>query len=178
MVFETLDSHQNTEVISLFRTVFSASEGEQEGEQIGDLVLALAEPADNQEIVGICAIDDGVIVGAIFFTRLRFDERIHVFMLSPVAVAKAYQGTGVGQALINYGLRLMKKRSVEVIVTYGDPSYYKKVGFEPTSEDIIQAPLQLSMPQGWLAQSLLGTTVPTLEGRPTCVDPFDKPDLW
>jgi predicted N-acetyltransferase YhbS len=39
-------------------------------------------------------------------------------------------------------------------MTYGDPSYYAKVGFMPISEADAQAPFPLSHPEGWLAQSL------------------------
>lgn len=178
MKFEILDRNRKEEVASLFTSVFSSSEGEQEGKLIGDLTSALAENIDNQEIICIGADDDGLIIGAIFFTRLRFDEPIKVFMLAPVAVSTANQGSGVGQALISFGLRELKNRSAVLAITYGDPSYYSKVGFQPLSEDVIQAPVQLSMPEGWLGQSLLEETIPTLKSRPTCVREFDNPDYW
>ena len=38
------------------------------------------------------------------------------------------------------GLNELKKRSVSVAVTYGDPSFYSKVGFQALSENVIQAP--------------------------------------
>jgi len=58
---------------------------------------------------------------------------------------------------------------VNVVITYGDPSFYSKVGFEPLSEKIIKAPVTLSMPDGWLAQSLTEDPVPVINERPTCV---------
>ncbi|CAD7778098.1 MAG: hypothetical protein KIIPBIDF_00975 [Candidatus Methanoperedenaceae archaeon GB50] len=45
-------------------------------------------------------------------------------MLAPVAVSTEHQRKGIGQALINYGLDELKKRSVSIVVTYGDPSFY------------------------------------------------------
>jgi len=50
-------------------------------------------------------------------------------MLAPVAISTEHQGKGVVQALINHGLNELKNRSVAVAITYGDPSYYSKVGF-------------------------------------------------
>jgi predicted N-acetyltransferase YhbS len=99
-------------------------------------------------------------------------------MLAPVAVSTEHQGKGVGQALINYGLNELKNRSVAVAVTYGDPSFYSKVGFRALSENVIQAPLKLSMPEGWLGQSLTGEQIPTINERPKCVKEFNKPVYW
>jgi len=100
-----------------------------EGELIGKLASKLSSRIDNQEIVCIGAYEDESLIGAIFFTRLRFKEPIRAYMLAPVAVSTKQQGKGVGQALIKYGLNELKGRSVAVAITYGDPSFYSKVGF-------------------------------------------------
>ena len=99
-------------------------------------------------------------------------------MLAPVAVSTEHQGKGVGQALINHGLGELKTRSVNVAITYGEPSFYSRVGFEPLSEKVIQAPLKLSMPIGWLGQSLTEESIPTIDERPTCVKEFNNPVYW
>jgi putative acetyltransferase len=178
MNFRILDKDSQEEVASLFTSVFSFSEGEQEGRLIGKLASELAARVDNQEIICIGACVDTSMIGAIFFTRLRFDEPIDVYMLAPVAVGVADQGKGVGQALINFGLHELRNRFASVAVTYGDPAFYSKTGFQPLSEDVIQAPLSLSMPRGWLGQSLSGESIPVLKSRPTCVQEFDNPDYW
>jgi putative acetyltransferase len=118
------------------------------------------------------------MIGAIFFTRLRFDETIEAYMLAPVAVSTAHQGRGVGQALISFGLHELKNRSVTLAVTYGDPAFYSKGGFQALSEDVIQAPLPLSMPEGWLGQPLSGEAIPILKSRPACVQEFNNTDFW
>lgn len=178
MNFEILDINSKEEVASLFTSVFSSSEGEEEGRLIGRLASALTARADNQAIICMGAYEDGVLIGAIFFTRLRFDEPIEAYMLAPVAVGTAHQGRGVGQTLISYGLHELKKRSAKLVATYGDPAFYSKVGFQALSEDVIQAPLPLSMPDGWLGQSLSGEAIPILKGRPACVEEFENPDYW
>ncbi len=178
MNFRILDKDSKNEVASLFASVFSSSEGEKEGRLIGGLASRLAARTDNQEVICIGACADGAVIGAIFFTRLRFDEPVEAYMLAPVAVSTAHQGRGVGQALINFGLRELRKRSVTVAVTYGDPAFYCKLGFHPLSEDVMQAPMPLSMPEGWLGQSLSGEAIPILKTRPACVQEFDNPDYW
>lgn len=178
MNFEILDKNSKEEVANLFLSVFSSSEGVEEGSLISNLTSSLSSNTDNQEIICIGAFENASIIGAIFFTRLQFNEDIKIYMLAPVAVSTSHQGQGVGKALINYGLKELRNRSVSVAITYGDPSFYSKVGFQPLSENAIMAPLKLSMPEGWLGQSLTENSIPTLNERPTCVKAFNDPALW
>jgi len=178
MNHKILDINSQEEVTGLFTSVFTASEGEKEGRLIGNLASELSSRIDNQEIICFGTYEEGSIIGSIFFTRLRFNGVIQVYMLAPVAVSTKHQGKGVGQALINYGLDELKNRSVAVVVTYGDPSFYSKVGFQALSENVIQAPLKLSMPEGWLGQSLTEEPIPAINDRPTCVKEFNDPVYW
>ena len=159
-------------------STFTEYEGEKEGELIGNLASELSSRIDNQEIICIATYEEDLIVGTIFFTRLKLSQDIQVYMLAPVAVSTEYQGKGVGQELIKFGLSEMKKRSVAVVITYGDPAFYSKLGFQALSENIISAPLKLSMPEGWLGQSLTEKPIPTISGRPACVKEFNNPVYW
>lgn len=178
MNYEVLGSNRQDEVTGLFRSVFTLSEGEQEGALIGNLVAELSSRIDNRDIICLGAHENKPVIGAIFFTRLHFSQDIQIYMLAPVAVSPEHQGKGIGQALINYGLDELRNRGVKVAITYGDPSFYSRVGFKPLSEDVIQAPLELSMPIGWLGQSLTDDPVPTISERPRCVKAFDNPAYW
>jgi len=178
MNFKILDKNNKREVVALFTETFSSSEGEEEGKIIGNLASELSTNTNNKEIICIGAYKNESIIGAIFFTRLSLNEPISVYMLAPVAVSTKHQGIGVGQALINYGLKELKSRSVSVVITYGDPAFYTKVGFKSLSEQVIQAPLNLSMPEGWLGQSLTDKPIPTINERPICVEEFNDPTLW
>jgi predicted N-acetyltransferase YhbS len=173
-----LDQHSRDALTSLFTSVFTASEGHREGRLIGKLAAALSSGIDNQDIICFGTYEDASIIGSIFFTRLSFSEDIPVYLLAPVAVSTAHQGRGVGQALIRHGLDEMKKRAVSVVTTYGDPAFYAKLGFQPLSEKQLPAPLTLSMPQGWLGQSLTDQPIPTFVDRPTCVQALDDPVYW
>jgi predicted N-acetyltransferase YhbS len=178
MIYKVLDKSNQNEVTELFTSVFASSEGGEEGKLIGNLASKLSSNIDNKEIICLGAYKNESLIGAIFFTRLRVNESILVYMLAPVAVSTKHQGKGVGKALINYGLSELKKRSVNVAVTYGDPSFYSRVGFEPLSENVIKAPLKLSMPIGWLGQSLAEDPIPTINERPACVKEFNDPAYW
>lgn len=178
MNHQILDKSNQEELIDLFRSVFTSSEGAEEGGLIGNLVSELSSGIDNEEIICIASYEEGVIIGAIFFTRLRFNLGMRIYMLAPVAVSTEYQTKGVGQALINYGLKELQNRSVEISVTYGDPAFYGKLGFQSLSEDRIKAPLKLSMPEGWLGKSLIEKPIPAINERPTCVRAFNNPIYW
>ena len=178
MKYKILDKRSKTEVTSLFTSAFTSSEGEEEGKLIGSLVSELSANIDNEEIICFGAYEEESLIASIFFTHLRFNDDILVYMLGPVAVSTEHQGKGVGQALIQYGLNELKNRSVAVAITYGDPSFYSKAGFQPLSENFIRAPVRLSMPEGWLGQSLTNGPIPTINERPTCVKEFNDPVYW
>ena len=178
MNHKPLNKNQKDEVTDLFTAVFTSSEGEEEGRLVGKLVAELSLGIDNQEIIAFGAYDSDSIRGAIFFSRLRFSEPVEVYLLAPVAVSTDFQGQGIGQALISYGLNALKNRAVSVVITYGDPDFYSKVGFKRLPETLIQAPQRLSMPEGWLGKSLSGGAIPVINGRSTCVKAFNDPVYW
>jgi predicted N-acetyltransferase YhbS len=178
MDIKLLDSQQQTSLETLFQSVFSDSEGEEEGRALGVLVSQLAATIDNEQILCLGAYADQQLVAAIFFSRLTVPDPVSIYMLSPVAVRTDQQGKGIGQTLINHGLNELKTRAVDVAVTYGDPAYYSRVGFHPIPETRIKAPHPLSMPQGWLAQSLSTEPIPTISKEPTCVPAFNNPTYW
>ncbi len=63
-------------------------------------------------------------------------------------------------------------------MTYGDIRFYSKVGFTAINEERIQAPLTLSYPEGWLAQSLTGKAITPISGKPTCLEAIANPIYW
>ena len=178
MVFEILGKDRRDDLVSLFRSTFSFSEGEEEGKLIGDLVSKLSDAIDEADVICFGAFENQSLIGAIFFTRLRFDDDAFVYMLAPVAVSTAHQRAGVGKSLIKFALDGIVKTGTEVAVTYGDPAFYGKVGFEPLSENVLKAPMELSMPNGWLGQSMTGKPIQARHGRPSCVEAFRNPAYW
>ena len=162
----------------LFEFVFTDSEGAEEGRLVGRLAAELMSGTPSDELRGFVALEGGELVGAIFFSRMRFADESTVFLLAPVAVDSDHQGKGVGQALIRGGLEAMRKEGAEVVLTYGDQAFYSKVGFEAVSIEQIPAPFPLSMPHGWQGLSLGEELLGTLPGPSGCVGAFDDPALW
>jgi putative acetyltransferase len=178
MDFRKIGRDRSREVTDLFRACFTASEGADEGEGIAALAQALAGNVDEDSVFCFGAFEGEAIVGAIFFTRLVYEAPLRAYMLSPVAVETSRQGNGIGKSLIAFGLDVMRARAAQVAVTYGDPDFYQKLGFLALSEDRLKAPMKLSMPFGWLGQSLTEATIPFLGDRPACVEAFNDPKYW
>ncbi len=167
-----------TEATVLFRTVFSDSEGEEAGALIGGVVRELTDEVTGQDVLGYGARFSDSLLGAIFFSRMRFERRLKAFLMAPVAVHTNHQGRGIGQQLIQFGLAEQARSGVQFVATYGDPAFYTRVGFESISEQVIQPPFALSQPEGWLGLSLEGRGLETYSGRFTCVKAFNNAALW
>ena len=178
MEFSTYKSNKNEEIQKLFTKVFSDSEGQAEGEVIENLTYDIMTGTDAQDHYGFVVTEDEQIIGSIFFTRLTFQSGVNAFLLSPVAIHTSYQKKGIGQKLINFGIKHLKENGVSIVFTYGDPNYYSKVGFKLITEKIVKAPLKLTYPKGWLAQSLLSDKVEPIPGNSSCVEAFNKPEIW
>ena len=166
------------EIIDLFERVFSDSEGKDEGAVIKGLVRDLISITATADLLGYTASERDHIIGSIFFSRLTFEKGPTSFILSPVAVDTHHQGQGIGQQLIRYGIEQLIDQGVEWVFTYGDPQFYTKLGFKSISEADIRAPLKLSQPEGWLAQSLNSDRLVPISGESYCVEALNNQDYW
>lgn len=179
MKYKRFEGECEDEIIQLFVDTFSFSEGADEGRLIGNLVSDFFQSYISSDLKVFVAIEEEMIVGSIFFSRLTFPcDEADVFLMAPVAVQTDFQGQGVGRALINFGHEVLRQEGVQVVVTYGDINFYSKVGYVPISEKLIQAPHKLSYPEGWLAQSLLGDIVKPISGLPYCLPAIGRPEYW
>lgn len=102
---------------------------------VGELVDALRRSPDWLPGLSFVAELSGTIVGHVLFTRSLLDAPhriVNVLVLSPVSVASAHQGHGIGSALIRHGLAEVRRLGDEPLVFLeGSPGYYARFGFEP-----------------------------------------------
>lgn len=163
----------------LFRATFAASEGVAEGEALHRLVgelLAGDAPGGPRVFV---AAEDGVLSAACIFTPLAYQgDGRRVRLLSPLAVLPSRQRRGVGRGLAAHGLAAMRAEKVDLVMTYGDPAFYGRLGFAPMRESDVPAPFPLSHPEGWQGIWMTDRTSPNLKGPVTCARPFRNPALW
>lgn len=163
----------------LFSATFTASEGAGEGALIGELARRLMAETPVQDLRVFTTWDRGELVGAILFSRLTYEGDKHtVFVLGPVAVATDRHNQGIGQRLISHGIEMLRQEGVELAVTYGDPNFYRRIGFKAITQDDVPAPFTLQHPEGWLGQSLNNAPLTPLKGPSRCVQAFNDPAFW
>jgi len=99
-----------------------------------DIVDALRCRCD--ELLSLVAVDEGRVVGHVLFSPVTVDsdgELICGMGLAPMAVEAQQQRQGIGTALVNHGLDLLRKRGCPFVIVLGHPEFYSKLGFEPAS---------------------------------------------
>ena len=178
MNFRYYTPSESHAIEDLFSSVFKESEGESEGLLIGDLAKNLLSTTAPEDLFVFVAVEGDEIIGTIFVTRMPTENEAELFVLAPVAVATKHQGKGVGQKLIEYGIKELKEVGIKVLVTYGDPNFYSKTGFQQITEDMMQPPFKLTQPEGWLAQALDQNPLQKIEGKCSCVSALDDPSYW
>ncbi len=113
------------------RGVVVAAFGE---EVVGELVDRLRTSPDWIEGLSFVAVHGGEVVGHVLFTRAILDaprRLVDVLVLSPLSVAPAFQGQGVGSALVRFGLAAVATRPEPLVFLEGSPRYYGRFGFRP-----------------------------------------------
>ncbi len=108
--------------------------------------------------VSLVAEIDGKVVGHIAFSPVTVSGcNCNWYGLGPVSVLPEYQRQGLGSALINAGLRLLRAAGGKGCVLVGDPNYYTRFGFrnrpelslDGVAEEVFLAlPLGEDMPSG------------------------------
>lgn len=178
MEYSTAQPSDAADIEQLFIKTFADSEGQAEGEMIGCLARDFMSSTPEGDLYCFVAREDKQIVGCIFFSRITFESEIGAFILGPVAVHTNHQGKSIGQRLITFGIHTLSTDGVELVITYGDPDFYSKVGFHVVTERVIPAPLTLQHPEGWLAQSLKSEEIQPITGKSSCVEALNKPEYW
>ncbi len=101
------------------------------------LVDALRD--DGDALISLVAVRDGAVLGHVLLSVARIGG-VPVLALAPVAVTPAYQGRGIGRALIDAALERGRAMGFGAVVVLGDPSYYPRFGFEPAAPHGIECP--------------------------------------
>lgn len=170
---------REAELVDLFATTFAASDGPEEGASVRELSRDLLASTAPEDLLVLVAVAAGSIVGGVAFTRLRYDRDDRtVFLLAPLAVAVDRQGQGIGQRLVTAGLTELRRGAVDLVLTYGDPAFYGRIGFAPVEASFAAPPHPLQHPEGWLATALSDRGASPLRGSARTVAALDDPRSW
>ncbi|KRK73858.1 GNAT family N-acetyltransferase [Lacticaseibacillus nasuensis] len=112
----------------------------------GELVAKLRDsPHYRADYDAVVSDDAGRIVGCALLSPARVGTTA-ILVLAPVAIAPAFQGQGLGSALINYLCVQAGENSAAAISVLGDPAYYSRFGFKLAERFGITAPIPHSAP--------------------------------
>jgi putative acetyltransferase len=87
--------------------------------------------ANGNDRVSLVAVADGKVVGHVLFSPVEVEGSAGLG-LAPVAVLPAFQGRGIGAALIEAGIAACREQGVKFVVVLGEPGYYRRFGFRAT----------------------------------------------
>lgn len=86
--------------------------------------------ANRELALSLVADDAGKIIGHVAFSPVTIsDGTTDWFGLGPVSVEPARQGEGIGSALIERGVLLVREAGARGIVLLGDPAFYARFDF-------------------------------------------------
>ena len=78
---------------------------------------------------------DGQIVGHIAFSPVTIsDGSRNWYGIGPLSVLPDFQKQGIGKALVQEGLSMLKASGAKGCVLVGDPDYYRRFGFKNCPE--------------------------------------------
>lgn len=80
----------------------------------------------------LVALKDGVVVGSIIYSEATVQQpggRLTLLTFGPLSVPPAWQGKGVGGALIRQSLEKAAHMGYPGVVIFGHPGYYPRFGF-------------------------------------------------
>lgn len=100
---------------------------------VGELVDRLRASSDWISGLSFVAEREGRIVGHVLFSRSLLDapqRLVEVLVLSPLSVIPGEQGKGVGSALVEHGLEMVRARQEPLVFLEGSPTYYARFGFK------------------------------------------------
>jgi putative acetyltransferase len=110
------------------------------GQDEVEIVDALRETCC--DILSLVALHADSVVGHIMFSPVRIEAGdcvVEGMGLGPMAVLPEYQRQGIGSALVESGLKMLRDRSCAFVVVLGHPNYYTRFGFEPASRRDIKS---------------------------------------
>ncbi|MGW6196486.1 GNAT family N-acetyltransferase [Kribbella sp. NPDC055110] len=148
------------------------------GSVVADLVDTLRETITTEHGLSLVAGHNGHVVGHVMFTRslLDADRRlVDVQVLSPLGVLPELHRRGVGSALVQHGLTVLKERAVPLVFLEGDPGYYSRFGFEAAGGLDFWKP-SLRIPDGAFQVIRLPAHEPWMTGTLVYAEPFWRHD--
>lgn len=130
---ETKKDH--SEIYTLIKTAFETAKVKDGDEQ--DFAENLRKGSGYIPQLALVAETDGKLIGHIMLTKTYVIQpdgsQYEGLLIAPVSVLLEYRDKSIGSALIQKGMELGKQLGYEAVFLCGDPVYYHRFGFVPTT---------------------------------------------
>ena len=121
---------KNTDIEAITQVTIAAYENHPISRQTEHFIINALRSAGALALSLVAEIDEK-IVGHIAFSPIAiFDRTTSWYGLGPVSVLPDHQKQGIGKALVNAGLSLLKGMNAQGCALVGPPEYYQKFGFK------------------------------------------------
>lgn len=150
-------------------------------EDEAELVGALLRDPTARPCLSLLALADNEPLGHILFTAVTIEGAAtpgSAAILAPLAVRPEVQRRGIGQGLIEEGVRRLAASGIRLLFVLGDPSYYTKSGFVPAMPFGLIPPYPVDPQEAWMVRPLVPNALNTISGRVSCAQSLDKPEYW
>ena len=170
---------EREEILEIHKKAF----GKDKGLEIAKLVDDLLDDTTAMPILSLIAIENDRIVGHILYTKATITETelpISAQILAPLAILPDEQKKGIGESLINEGLKQLKESGTELVFVLGHPTYYPRCGFFPAGEQGFDAPYPIPEEHAaaWMVQQLNGNVLGNTTGKVQCSNVLNEPQHW
>ena len=157
--------------------------GDEKGVEIAKLVHDLLDDITAKPGLSLVAVEDDKAIGHVLFTKAvvtQADALISAQILAPLAVLPDIQESGIGQKLINEGLKQLRVSGVNLVFVLGHPTYYPRCGFRPAGAQGFEAPYPIPEEHSgaWMVQELNGNFLGKIQGKVQCSKVLNEPQHW
>jgi putative acetyltransferase len=170
---------ERNEILNIHEQAF----GKVKGPVIAKLVNDLLNDETARPILSLVAVANDKLVGHILFTNAVIAKTVNSIsaqILAPLAILPDEQKRGIGEILINEGLRLLKESGTELVFVLGHPTYYPRCGFIPAGAHGFEAPYPIpeEHAEAWMVQALIGDVLKNNAGKIQCSKVLNEPQHW
>ena len=148
-VIKCMDEKHRRESLDFVESVFTASEGEENGKVVRKLVEEIRSKKYYLPELELIMVDEkDYVIGYAMFSGFHLEGKYEkqLLLLSPVAVKTELQRQHISKELIEYGFERAKEMGYEAVLVEGNPINYNPRGFETSCNYGIVADKSINLP--------------------------------